>query len=201
LAGATTIFISYRVIMSEIEASVMPMPTPGSRLSAIISKLQECSQSFRGALRCAVLLGLGSAVVGATFAWLVSLFVPFEKMGGFAADALYASGRIYPIVVMAAVWAPIYETVVGQWLPILVVRFIKGSDLVCVVVSAAVFCGGHVWAGGGWFQAIITALFGTLLATVYVANQHHGALKATVIAGTVHAVHNSSLLLLSFVVK
>jgi hypothetical protein len=186
--------------MNEIEASVVPMPAPKSRVVALYSALKENCQRFRGALRCAVVLGLGSAIAGATFAWLVSLIVPFEKVGGFAADALYASGRVYLIVVMAAVWAPIYETIVGQWLPILVVRFFKGSDLVCIVVSAAVFCGGHVWAGGGWFQAIITACFGTLLATVYVASQQHGAFKAAVVAGAVHAVHNSSLLLMSFVV-
>jgi hypothetical protein len=90
------------------------------------------------------------------------------------------------------VTAPI-ETLLGQILPIEIVRRLRGNRTTCVVVSALVFSGGH-YLNSTLIHAISTLVVGAVLALGYVLARPQGVAPAFVAATTTHAMHNFVLL-------
>lgn len=108
-----------------------------------------------------------------------------------AADALLATNNLWLIAFIGSIWAPIFETAAAQCLPIELLRRVGAPPPVGLLVSAALFSGGHMLNGGGLLQGAITLVFGAVLASLYLQFRAMGPGRAFAAAWACHCVNNS----------
>lgn len=121
------------------------------------------------------------------------LLVPVEAVeaGPVAAAPLLESGDLLRIAVMAFLVGPLLETVIGQWLPIELLRRVPRMPWQAMMLaSAALFSAAHMLNGSGAIHGVTTFAFGMLLAGLYLAYREQGCRRAFVAAWTAHAVNN-----------
>jgi membrane protease YdiL (CAAX protease family) len=135
------------------------------------------------------LVGLTAFVVGNILLTLLVGTPPQDEP--LAGDGLFATNKLWLIACVGAVWAPVFETVVAQWLPIELLRRIGAPSVVCLLASAALFSGGHMLGGGGVLQGAVTFVFGLVLAAVYLHFRAKGPGAAFAAAWACHCVNNS----------
>lgn len=148
-----------------------------------------------------VLRSVGVGALAATSLSLLSALL-FEligsaNMGTLAGAEIFNSGWIATSVA-AIIWAPIWETLVAQLIPIgLLMRF-RVQPQIAVLVSATIFAAGHVTSGGGIGQGIVTFSAGLLFATLFAANVHLGLGRASMFTSIAHSTNNALVILVSF---
>lgn len=134
------------------------------------------------------LAGLASFVAGQLLLTLLVGTPPADQP--VAADAMLATNNLWLIAFMGAVWAPVFETAVAQWLPIELLRRFAAPSMVSFFASAALFSAGHMLGGGGALQGTITFVFGAVLAAVYLHFRKQGPGRAFAAAWACHCVNN-----------
>ena len=139
---------------------------------------------------CAGLLNLGICVPLAVLAQ--SIFAP-EQLGGSSATSLDGAGPA-KLFWSAVVLAPLFETVLGQWLPIEVLRRRGVRAQYCLLASAALFSALHVLGGAGMLQATTTFIGGLAFAGSYLMARNMGPGPAWLAAAAAHACSNGLLL-------
>jgi membrane protease YdiL (CAAX protease family) len=138
-------------------------------------------------------IGCVLALLSLLVSYLLSL-VFAAGIGPLAGDALFRSRSVATVILVAVVWAPVFETVVAQLVPITFIRLFSKSDGLAVSCSALIFGVGHVLSGGGLMQGVFTATVGLVFASVFVANVKSGVFRASVLTAWVHGVHNGILI-------
>ncbi|NOT31323.1 MAG: CPBP family intramembrane metalloprotease [Planctomycetes bacterium] len=135
---------------------------------------------FSVALSCLALGGL-------------SLFLDSSHWGPSAAAGLagMSSGMLFFLAVLLF---PLYETFVGQVLPIEIARRLGVGSVGCALISGGVFGVGHFLNGGG-AHGVTTSFAGSVFAFGYVLVRHVGFRASYVTAATAHAMHNAVLML------
>lgn len=150
-----------------------------------------------GALRAA---GVGACTAALLMLLSSLLFALMGRanFGAVAGAAVFERGWVV-ICFAAIVWSPVWETLVGQLIPIGLLRLSGVGPSIAVVASAALFSAGHVASGGGIGQGVLTFGGGLIFASVFAANAAEGLGRAFLFTGTAHASNNALLILLSFV--
>jgi membrane protease YdiL (CAAX protease family) len=143
----------------------------------------------RGFIR-ATQVGCATALLGLLVASVLSYLIP-EGPGSLAGDGLFQQSGLLGLMFAALVWAPLFETVFGQTLPIAFVRLFTKAELPAVLGSGLVFSLGHMASGGDAMQGALTMVIGSIFASVYVANIESGAVKASILTAWAHCIHNA----------
>lgn len=84
---------------------------------------------------------------------------------------------------------PALETLLGQCLPIELLRKLRAPPLACVIASALLFGGAH-WVNGGLGHGLTTFVAGSLFALAYWLCRPAGFWPAAMAAYSAHAAHN-----------
>lgn len=174
-----------------LKATNLPVPRLAVNLAALRASMAK--RPMRGALR----LGLCAGAINSLIAMLLllialALFSP-QQLGGSASSSLEGAGtaRIFWTVV---VWAPLFETVIGQWLPLEVLRRYKVRASYSLLASAILFSLLHVMGGSGILHASMTLIAGGIFAASYLTARSMGLAPAYVAAATAHACSNGLIL-------
>ena len=120
------------------------------------------------------------------------LFTP-DQLGGSSAESLEGAG-VAKLFWSAVVLAPLIETVLGQWLPIEVLRRYGARTTYCLLFSAALFSALHVLGGAGILQGATTFIGGLAFAGSYLLARNMGPGPAWLAAAAAHACSNGLLL-------
>lgn len=139
---------------------------------------------------CAGLLNLCICLPLAVLAH--NLFAP-EQLGGSSAESLEGAGMA-KLFWSAVVLAPLIETVLGQWLPIEVLRRYGVRAAYCLLASATLFSVLHVIGGSGILHATTTFIGGLAFAASYQLARNMGPGPAWLAAAAAHACSNDLLL-------
>jgi hypothetical protein len=148
-----------------------------------------------------VLRSVGVGALATTLLLLLSglLFalIGSANMGTLAGAKIFDRGWIATSVA-AIIWAPIWETLIAQLIPVSLLMRLRIRLQLAVLVSATVFAAGHVAYGGGIGQGIVTFSAGLLFATLFAANARLGLGRASLFTSTAHVTNNALLILVSF---
>lgn len=140
--------------------------------------------------------GLSLSLVSVSLACIAMgilyLTFPVDVLGGAAAEELIGKPGWY-IFLAAVVLAPLFETFLGQLLPIELARRVGASDQVCILISAVLFSLGHLYSGG-IASAVATFIGGGVFAYAYVSVRERGVGAGYMAAASAHAGHNALLL-------
>lgn len=139
---------------------------------------------------CAGLLNLSICV---PLALLADGLFSREQLGGSSAQSLEGAGMV-KLFWSAVVLAPLIETVLGQWLPIEVLRRYGARAAYCLLVSAVLFSALHVLGGAGILHATTTFIGGVAFAASYQLARPLGVGPAWLAAAAAHACSNGLLL-------
>lgn len=85
--------------------------------------------------------------------------------------------------------APTWETLIGQCLPVELLRHLRVAPLACVIASGTLFGAAH-WLGGGLGHGLSTFTSGTVFALAYWLCRPAGFWHASTAAYAAHAMHN-----------
>lgn len=177
-----------------LKMPALPLPLLEANLAALRARM--AARPLRGAMLLGLCAGAINGIVCLTLALAAfALFTP-QQLGGSAAASLEGASTAL-IFWMAVVWAPLFETVIGQWLPIELLRRIKVPAAYCLLASAALFSLGHVRNGAGILHGGMTFIAGCTFAACYLAARGMGPGPAYVAAASAHACSNGLLLCLS----
>jgi len=146
--------------------------------------------AFRGAA-----WGVLGCAGGVFAALLVTAILPPELRGKSAAEAIL-QGRVSAgvAVFLACVFAPLWETFIGQLLPLEILRKLKVRPVLAIALAALLFGFGHV-LNGGLAHGLVATVAGTILALLYTRERAAGVLCAFTAAAVAHAVNNGIMLL------
>lgn len=143
-------------------------------------------------------LGVGMGLLGTLCALLVLglalRLLPPELWGDSAASSLagLGQGRIFLVAIL---YAPVAETLLGQLMPVELARRLGASPLACMLLSSLVFGCGHL-VNGGLVHGLTTFFSGMAFACAYLGLRWIGIGPAFLAAGTAHAVQNGTILYL-----
>ncbi len=151
-------------------------------------------RSWRNRLIRATQVGMGIALLSLVVGFALSFVFP-DGIGPLAGDKLFRLGSKTKLFLVALVWAPCFETVVAQLLPITFILLFTKSNAVAIFGSALIFGVGHVSGGGSVIQGAIAGTIGLAFAYVFMANLDFGKFRATLLTAWVHCVHNAVVLL------
>ena len=171
--------------------SVWSLPPPAPCLAAIRARMAQ--RSKMGAVVLGLCAGSLNVCICVPLALLALSLFKLEQLGGSAAESLEGAGMA-TLFWFAVVFAPLTETVLGQWLPIELMRRFGVRAQYCLLVSAALFSFGHVLNGAGILHASMTFIGGLLFAASYLVARNFGAGPAWLAAATAHACSNGLLL-------
>ncbi|HEX8405363.1 MAG TPA: CPBP family glutamic-type intramembrane protease [Duganella sp.] len=119
------------------------------------------------------------------------------NMGGLAGGGIFERGWVATFFA-GIIWAPIWETLIGQFVPISLLTWLGARTSIAVLGSAALFSVGHMASGGGVGQGVVTFGAGLIWATLFAANARQGLKRASLFTWTAHATNNALVILLSF---
>ena len=151
----------------------------------------------RAALALGVLLGPLGLLCTSLAGILAQFFLPPESWGNSAAAGMGRMGLI-GMLFAAVVFAPLFETLLGQVLPIETARRFGARPVLCVLLSALVFACGH-YLNVGLIHGITTFFGGAIFACAYVPLRPAGIWPACIASSTAHALHNGlAILIMAF---
>lgn len=140
-----------------------------------------------------MVVGLGGGVICALIS-TVSMLLIFglipESMRGGSAAAHLANMSAGWFFFAAVIFAPFFETLPGQVLPIELARRLGLGATACVLISASFFSLGHVANGAGLAHALGTFIGGLVFASCYVWVRTAGWFSSYVATVTAHATFN-----------
>lgn len=156
----------------------------------------SANRSWQDCLLRSTQIAIGLALLALLLVFLLSLVFP-EGPGAVAGAALFQNGLTARVWLVALVWAPGFETVVGQLLPIALVRLFSRSRVLAIVCSGLVFGLGHMAGGGGPIQGLMSAVIGAGFAFVFLTSIEFGHWRATLATAWAHCLYNALILLAS----
>jgi membrane protease YdiL (CAAX protease family) len=146
-----------------------------------------------------MVVGVGGGVICALIS-TVSILLIFrlipESIRGGSAAAYLANISAGWIFLVAVIFAPIFETLLGQVLPIELARRLGFGVTACVLISACSFSLGHVANGAGLGHALGTFIGGLVVASCYAWVRTAGWCSSYVASATAHATNNFLLIYL-----
>ena len=174
-----------------LKATNLPVPRLAVNLAALRASMAK--RPMRGAMRLGLCAGAINFLIFVPLALAaVALFTP-QQLGGSAAAALRGASTA-TVFCFVVVWAPLFETVIGQWLPLEVLRRYKVRASYSLLASAILFSLLHVMGGSGILHASMTLIAGGIFAASYLAARSLGLAPAYVAAATAHACSNGLIL-------
>lgn len=144
------------------------------------------------ACKLGLVLAMLKVLMALLLFWLIT-FVSEEYRGKSAAAGLVDAHPAY-VLFIAIMFAPLWETIPGQVVPIELLRSLRAHWSICVLASGTVFGVGH-FLNGGLAHGVETFLMGLVIGYGYVAARPYGLGPAFITAATAHACHNATLLL------
>ena len=96
---------------------------------------------------------------------------------------------------IAVVFAPITETVIGQFLPIVVLSKLTTNSRLLIILSAGIFALLHLPVV--WFLPSAFAI-GVILSWAYLVQKKLGHVYAFIVVAIIHALHNGLAFLIAF---
>lgn len=165
---------------------------------AMISKyLCWKDKSLMGGFSRSVGAGAFIAALLALLSFLLFSLIGRATMGTLAGTEVFAGGWIVSFFA-AVIWAPLWETLIGQLVPISLLTWFGARTFIAVLGSAALLSAGHLVSGGGIGQGAVTFVGGLLFASLFAANARAAIGRATLFTATAHATNNALLILVSF---
>jgi membrane protease YdiL (CAAX protease family) len=147
----------------------------------------------------AMVVGVGGGVICALIL-TVSMLLIFrlipESMRGGSAAAYLANISGGWVFFVAVIFSPLFETLLGQVLPIELARRLGLGATACVLISACSFSLGHVATGAGPGHALGTFIGGLVFASCYAWVRTAGWCSSYVATATAHATSNFLLIYL-----
>ena len=177
-----------------LKARNFPLPQLAASLAAL--RVRMAAHPMRGALMLGVTVGAINFLIFVPLALAAVALFTSQQLGGTAAASLKDASTA-TILWIAVVWAPLFETLIGQWLPLEILRRYKVRTAVSLLASAVLFSLLHVVNGAGILHAAITFIGGCTFAASYLTARSMGLAPAYVAAAAAHACSNGLLLCLS----
>jgi hypothetical protein len=166
--------------------------TTNNLLSFSCLRIRVEKRPYCGAALLGIFLGVFGVLFSLLFITVLLRFLPMEQWGKSAAAGLTNLSSSW-IFLIAVVYAPIFETFLGQMIPIELARRFRAHQVVCVILSGIVFGCGH-FLNGGLVHGISTFLLGMVFASGYVTMRWAGIGPAFIASSTAHAVQNGTLI-------
>lgn len=165
-----------------------------------VNQFMNDEKSYKSLFIKFTLFGLGLAAVSVSASYVLSLFFPdiVDKVAG---KTLFRESSTLQLIFVLLIWAPAFETVLGQFIPITIIRFITKSNTSAIVCSALTYSLGHMLGGGGIAQGVMTALMGGVFAWLYLAYMESGKFVTVVMIAWTHSLHNAVLLCVSIMIS
>jgi hypothetical protein len=156
------------------------------------SRERHIDRPLRAALYTGFATGIVSALTSVVVLTILHFLLPPWLWGPSAATSL-GSLSVTALFVMAVIVGPVFETVLGQVLPIEIVRGLGATAVICITLSALAFAVGH-YVNGGVAHGTAAFFSGGWFACAYVCMRSRGLWTAFATASTAHATHNAVLL-------
>lgn len=134
---------------------------------------------------CTALLSLPASLGTATVA---AALLPAGWFSESAAKRIGEAGD-WGFLLLGVLLLPAWETLIGQCIPVELLRRLRAAPLACVIASGAFFGAGH-WMAGGLGHGLSTFASGTLFALAYWLCRPAGFWQASTAAYAAHATHN-----------
>ena len=134
---------------------------------------------------CTALLSLPVSLGTAT---LAATLLPAGWFGESAAKSIGALGN-WGFLLLGVLLLPAWETLIGQCIPVELLRRLRVAPWACVITSGACFGAAH-WLGGGLGHGLSTFASGTVFALAYWLCRSAGFWHASTAAYAAHAMHN-----------
>lgn len=144
------------------------------------------------AIRTGIVVGIASALTSIIVLTALHVLLPSELWDASAA-AFLGTLSTTAVFLLAVVVGPLFETLLGQVLPIETARQLGANALGCVALSAGAFGTGH-YLNGGLAHGVTAAVSGGFFAWAYVLMRKRRWSTAFTSAFTAHATHNVLLL-------
>lgn len=139
-----------------------------------------------------VMWGGASFVCAMLVLMVLKLVLPLTLWGGNAgAGALNASLGMQ--IMAALVWAPLFETFVGQLLPQEVLRRFSVSPGFCIATGSALWAIGH-YLSGGVAHGLVALFAGAIFAFIYLRYRRCGLAVGYWTTAIAHLTHNALVL-------
>lgn len=148
--------------------------------------------SWESTIVFSLVVGICSSVIAIPWGLGLEYFVPKNRWGDSAANGL-ASMSLAMVFFAGVIFAPLFETLVGQALPIELAKKFTDSKAIMIAVSGAVFGVGH-YVNGGVVHGLSALLHGSLFAYSFVVARKSGFRYSFASAALTHAVHNAIVL-------
>ncbi|MTV41151.1 hypothetical protein [Duganella radicis] len=136
-------------------------------------------------------LGTGLAIFGQCIVWVVAQLYPRAFDSPIAAQAIFNSNSLLTTILVVLIWAPIFETIIGQVIPVAIFKFFTTKKSLWIVGAGLVFSIGHVFGGAGITQFVITLGYGLIFSASYVYWCSTGTLVATIAVAVMHFANNA----------
>lgn len=128
--------------------------------------------------------------------YLLSLIIPASLAGKSAPENFFDSGPgLISVIFFVLIFAPLYETLIAQLLPIEILQKCKLPPLAIGFISAAIFGGGH-YLNGNLQHGITTFCAGAVFACLYLRTRPQGVKSSYVVTALAHFANNATALLL-----
>jgi hypothetical protein len=161
-------------------------------LSLVARRCNVETKPVLGPCLMGILLGLLGTLVAVLFIGTMQMTLPREQWGNSAAAGVSGLSQS-ALFFFAVILIPIFETFVGQVIPIEIARRLRANWAVSILISAIVFGCGH-YLNGGLVHGISAFLGGAVFASGYVTVRWVGFWSGFLTAYTAHAVQNAMLL-------
>jgi hypothetical protein len=137
----------------------------------------------------AVLWGGAVFFLGLLAAYLLHHILPPPPNYMAVADRILSSRNWFTITFAAIFWAPLWETIVGQMLPVELLRRFKAPHILILVACGAVFGIGHYFSNG-LIHALRSVIAGILLGELYCRYRKHSVGSSYLAVVIAHAFNN-----------
>lgn len=128
--------------------------------------------------------------------YVLTLVIPASLAGKSAPENFFDSGPgLISVIFFVLIFAPLYETLIAQLLPVEILRKCKLPPLMIGFVSAAIFGGGH-YLNGNLQHGISTFFAGAVFACLYLRTRSQGVKSSYVVTALAHFANNATALLL-----
>lgn len=132
-------------------------------------------------------------------------FIPGLLMGLFLSEPIQTTTEVQLenqselyVILMAVIVAPPLETIIGQWIPIVIVSLFTKNLTYKLTIPAAFFGLMHIYAG--WASVLIIFFPGLVFTLCFISQQERSLWRAYWSTSVLHAVHNLISLLVYFII-
>ncbi len=155
----------------------------------------EAGPSAPSALEHGVGWGAACSVLMMLAVLALKLTLPPALWGANAGHAAFAAGPVAMFFV-AIVWAPLFENLIAQLLPLEILRRLRIGHRASIVLVAILWGAGH-YVNGGLAHGITALLGGACFAWIYLRYRAFGIGQAYWTSAIAHATSNALALIAS----